>query len=1856
MGNRNDKLGMNIHINIEDKNAEEKLKLLEAQLTAAGEEAESARSEVRYLEAEIDRLKEVIDNLESATGVDIIKEKLKQFKESAQEAVSEFRAFLQVVKLNDSEGTNDAQFAELFEKIRTGALTANQAILQVKTDMRSLIEENFIRGGGGDAAEIIQSFSAALNHLGETCSTILSKLQDLSTNGIPATGTAATSGAGNIAAALEEIRSAAGAMAGDVPNAYEQMTHLFEAVTAYATVDAEKLYHVAEAFRGIASIGTGQYGKQSVDNIVSLIKQLNAFSGGDGINLRFHTQGLNDLKVSRSALSNVATYLPQIASVNVDQLEGISKIDWSNFANLKVDKASLEAIAQMAQALSSAGGATGQAEKQKSDFADAKSSLQEYYRLLMEVEKKRSRTTSISGSKDYGFSADEGSAYEELVKQLNAAKNAADRYREGQDGVNLSEEEHTKLLAIRAEYEANYARELPIIEERGKAAYANLADKVNTYVEQHRYAASRSAEATQALDELQRMANKGDWRGFDELKKKLAEVQNLINRNSLSTETWFQKMKKTFGTRARSLLAGLTIGKITQSIRDVYKYVLEIDTAMTNLKIVTKENDSALQRYAETAKKAAVSIGASVSDIIKSTTTYARLGFSLNEAGKLGELTTAYSKVGDVSVDDATKNITGIVKAYQVSGDALEGVIDKLIYVGRRFAISSAEIGEGMNNAASSLSATGNTLNQAMGILTAANTTVQNISRASTATRTIAARLSASKQELEELGETVEADTVFKLSNAFKAYGIEIQYGNGQLKSTYEILNTIASKWEELDDAQRSAIAGLAAGTRQQDVFYSIIQNWSDAKRVVSEVGSSFGELAKATEERLDSIQGKIDQVKAKFESFSQTVLSSDWVKTVADAIGGTLSVLNSVLSLGDGLIAKIGLISVLLAVFTKAWIGLKAVFLSAKASMVELIALQKALAGAQATTITTTKLLAAATLKYTSTGLLGIITVIPRAIIALGLWIKSHIAAKLATDAGTVSAITFKGALDALNVNPVMLAITALVAACVGAFAAIKKFSKAQYEAAQKAKEETQSLRDKANALKEEITLVDELAERYKELSSSGEIDADKRKEIRDIQKQINRLTGAQVKDFDLVNGKLDEQIAKFNQIRAIKAKEAANTAANALFASEYAASIASEGRSLAGGYTYNKLDGSDIQGIRLLNSVVSEVTGGKITGMADEYGGTAIYFKGLNGAKEYVDAIEKALDALETASDYDYVHGEVYQALAGLLPKYKEYLDAIDSTKDEFISQTVEMFGYQNNLTVQTIDDYNRLRNELIRLTEQDAKVTTAMKSGLVVQQDINDAVDDFLSANYPDFYNARIRDANGISVALKTVSDILDEIQPGFDGLTDIMKELSHEGYLTADMISKLAKLEEEGALGGLELKKILLEETDGYKLAEDALDQYVKSIILANSVEYDFMTSTDQMNAEANLENLRRVLLTLVRTEDDATDSIKAQKESLKDQLDAYKKLVDLRKKLLKQYEDELNYKKGLEEREKKVAQLQSRLAVSQLDTSAAGRAKSREIANDLQEANEDLDDFTLEHAIEVVTNNLDEQYEEYESYINEKINELEHSVEETEKTNVSGIESWLKTIETILEEIRDKKVAGTNDDDSEGNGDEKEKKEWRANTSLTKGSDYSVSGLSTVSMGKDDISVTIDGKKYNTKISTKKVSLPSLDSMYGGEIPDEGTIAVLGDKAYIVKKGSWRQLVEEDSSKIVSAYLAKLNSKNTNNEYHSGGVVGNTPGLKTTEMFAKLLKGEFVATPQMMKRFMTSTLPELARSGASGGSNEFNAPLISIQCDNVTQESLPGLKEIVEDAVKQIKKQLDDGLGRAGFHKTVKQIV
>jgi hypothetical protein len=148
---------------------------------------------------------------------------------------------------------------------------------------------------------------------------------------------------------------------------------------------------------------------------------------------------------------------------------------------------------------------------------------------------------------------------------------------------------------------------------------------------------------------------------------------------------------KTFADRFGSLGSKFSIWfsatriimMVYTNIRKMISASIELDKTMTQLQIVTKQNDDAMTKFGDSAAAAAKRIGSSITDFVSSATTYARLGYSLDESSQLAEFTAMLQNVGDIDVSEAQDAITSIVKAFNIGTDQIESVMDKMVVAGK---------------------------------------------------------------------------------------------------------------------------------------------------------------------------------------------------------------------------------------------------------------------------------------------------------------------------------------------------------------------------------------------------------------------------------------------------------------------------------------------------------------------------------------------------------------------------------------------------------------------------------------------------------------------------------------------------------------------------------------------------------------------------------------------------------------------------------------------------------------------------------------------------------------------------------------------------------------------------------------------------------------------------------------------------------------------------------------------------------------------------------------------------------------------------------------------------------------------
>ena len=146
----------------------------------------------------------------------------------------------------------------------------------------------------------------------------------------------------------------------------------------------------------------------------------------------------------------------------------------------------------------------------------------------------------------------------------------------------------------------------------------------------------------------------------------------------------------------------------------------------------------------------------------------------------------------------------------------------------------------------------------------------------------------------------------------------------------------------------------------------------------------------------------------------------------------------------------------------------------------------------------------------------------------------------KNAQNVAKQSTIGLTLAQTALN-TAISLGFTAALMLAVKGLDKLINSAKRASEAADEAFSDTT---EKVQKNEEEAKSLDELVSKYKELKTSGNLDVDGRKEIKELQNDIADLVGVQASNLDLVNGKLDDEISKLDEISEKEAKNAYETA----------------------------------------------------------------------------------------------------------------------------------------------------------------------------------------------------------------------------------------------------------------------------------------------------------------------------------------------------------------------------------------------------------------------------------------------------------------------------------------------------------------------------------------------------------------------------------------------------------------------------------------------------------------------------------------------------------------------------------------
>nr|DAU90069.1 MAG TPA: minor tail protein [Bacteriophage sp.] len=366
-----------------------------------------------------------------------------------------------------------------------------------------------------------------------------------------------------------------------------------------------------------------------------------------------------------------------------------------------------------------------------------------------------------------------------------------------------------------------------------------------------------------------------------DLSARLSNLEVEASRCGATTETLGQKLSRLFKEHFQTAIAMAGVAMVKQGLREVYNNVLELDTAVTELKKVSKMTGDEMNEYLDRTAINARELGANISDLVNSTADWKRLGYTDKDSEELARVSALMANVGD-QIDNATTASSYLISAMQGFGlvaDDAERLLDCMNQIANTEPVSMNDLGIIMQKSSAAMSAAGNTYQETLSLAAAVNGVLQDADTSGTYLKTLSMYLRASKTDAENAGIATDgmADSVSELRSELKQLaGVDIMKDDNTFKSTYQIMKELSEVWKDLSDTTQANITELISGKRGGQSTSALLNNFNVAEDAMKQALNSSGSAMRENQTYMDSLQAKLNQLDSAFQKFSTDLMKSD--------------------------------------------------------------------------------------------------------------------------------------------------------------------------------------------------------------------------------------------------------------------------------------------------------------------------------------------------------------------------------------------------------------------------------------------------------------------------------------------------------------------------------------------------------------------------------------------------------------------------------------------------------------------------------------------------------------------------------------------------------------------------------------------------------------------------------------------------------------------------------------------------------------------------------------------------------------------------------------------------------------------
>ncbi len=381
-----------------------------------------------------------------------------------------------------------------------------------------------------------------------------------------------------------------------------------------------------------------------------------------------------------------------------------------------------------------------------------------------------------------------------------------------------------------------------------------------------------NAQSDMIIDAVVKLDGQQAFQQAAQIGQKIERHLNLpLGRLSKTASEFDKSMEAAFARVTAFGASAAVIMTVTRAFQALVRSTIEVEKSLIDIKVIVDDVNFNINEFGDAMFDVARKTGQSWKTVAASAQELARQGLSVEETLKRVNDAMILVNQGGMSAQDAVKALTAVTNTYAKTGITTAQVLNKLIAVDRKYAVSAADLVEGLQKVGSTAADAGVGINELFGLITAvAQITQRSGPEIGNAFKTIFQRMQ-------------NPDSLQFLENL----KIEIQDTNHNIRSQADLLQDLAKYYQGANQQIQNMIVSVGANLYQSDKFRAVMDDMANSMGVFTgatqTAASAQNEAYTRMAEQNKSLSQQINAVKTRFTELGVVIGNLTFAEPLRD-------------------------------------------------------------------------------------------------------------------------------------------------------------------------------------------------------------------------------------------------------------------------------------------------------------------------------------------------------------------------------------------------------------------------------------------------------------------------------------------------------------------------------------------------------------------------------------------------------------------------------------------------------------------------------------------------------------------------------------------------------------------------------------------------------------------------------------------------------------------------------------------------------------------------------------------------------------------------------------------------------------